>query len=96
MYSHNRYSIFVLQNLADSEDVKSFCSEIHPASSRVACDASSIKTEEVSAAEEERCPVPITFRRIKAEPEVSCVTVSMLNGFHKYRYSSFEGHFIYH
>jgi hypothetical protein len=42
----------------------------------------------VSDAEEERYPVPISFRRIKAEPEVSCVTVSMLNGFHKYGYES--------
>jgi hypothetical protein len=50
----------------------------------------------VSDAEEERYPVPISFRRIKAEPEVSCVTVSMLNGFHKYRYFFFQEPVIYH
>jgi hypothetical protein len=89
-------ALFVLQNLADSEEVQSLCIEIRPTSSHVACDASSIKAEEESDAEEEKSPVPITFRRIKAEPEVSCVTVSTLNGFHKYGYFFFLEHVIYH
>jgi hypothetical protein len=32
-----------------------------------------VKAEEVSDAEEEEDPVPITFPEIKAEPEVSCM-----------------------
>jgi hypothetical protein len=54
--------------------------------------AISIKTEEFSDAEVVEGPVPIAFPGIKAEPEVSCVSVSMLSGFHKYttaRFTSF-------
>jgi hypothetical protein len=34
-----------------------------------------IKVEEVSDPEEEQVPVPITFPKIKAEPEVNCMPV---------------------
>jgi hypothetical protein len=81
-------ALFVSQNLADSEEGQSLCSEIRPASSHDACHAKSIKAEEVCDAEEEKYPVPVTFERIKAEPEVSCVSVTMLSGFYKYRYPS--------
>jgi hypothetical protein len=36
--------------------------------------AINIKVEEVSDAEEEAGPVPIPFPKIKAEPEVSCMS----------------------
>jgi hypothetical protein len=43
-----------------------------------------------SSAEAEEDPFAVTFPGgIKAEPEVSCVSVSMLGGFHKYKYPSF-------
>jgi hypothetical protein len=45
--------------------------------------AVSIKTEEFSDAEVVERPLPITFLGIKDEPEVRCVSVSMLSGFHK-------------
>jgi hypothetical protein len=38
----------------------------------------SIKAKVFSDAEEEEYPVPLTFVGIKAEPEVSCVSVPML------------------
>jgi hypothetical protein len=67
-----------LQNPKDSENILGLHSEIYPFSSHDAYPAISIKTEELSGAEEEEGPVPITFPGIKAEPEVSCVSVSML------------------
>jgi hypothetical protein len=48
-----------------------------------------IKAEKMSDTEEENSPVPTTFPGIKAEPEVSCVSVSVLEGFHKYKDPSF-------
>jgi hypothetical protein len=42
------------------------------------CDASQaiiIKIEEVSDAEEEACPMQITFPKIKAEPKVRCMSL---------------------
>jgi hypothetical protein len=60
-----------------------------PASSHDAYQATSGKAEKLSDAEEEECAHPITFLGIKAEPEVSSVSVSMLCGFKKYRYASF-------
>jgi hypothetical protein len=38
-------------------------------------DAMGVKVEEVSDVEEEEDPVPITFTKIKAEPEVSCMSL---------------------
>jgi hypothetical protein len=41
----------------------------------------------LSGVEEEEDPVPMIIPGIKVEPEVSCVSGSMLGGFHKCRYS---------
>jgi hypothetical protein len=82
--------LFALQNPADLETVLGLHSEICPTSSHDACLASSIKAEVLSDAEAEEDPVPLTFVGIKAEPEVSSVSVSMLGGFHKYRYPLFS------
>jgi hypothetical protein len=46
-----------------------------------------MKAEVPSDAEE--YPVLLTFVGIKAEPEVSCVSMPMLGRFHKYRYPLF-------
>jgi hypothetical protein len=43
----------------------------------------------LSDVKEEEDPVPMIIPGIKVEPEVSCVSGSMLGGFHKYRYSLF-------
>jgi hypothetical protein len=45
--------------------------------SRDASQAIKIKVEEGSDAEEEAGPVPITFRKIKAEPEVRCMSLNV-------------------
>jgi hypothetical protein len=82
-------ALLVLQNLRDSENVQGLCGEICPASSRDAYQAIGIKAEVPSDVEAEEDPDPMTFPGIKAEPEVSCVSVSMLGGFHKYIYPSF-------
>jgi hypothetical protein len=79
MNSDNIYAFVVLQNLADLEKGQGLCSEICPASSHDAYEAVSIKAEESSDVEEEEYPVPITFPRIKAEPEVSCVSVRWIS-----------------
>jgi hypothetical protein len=52
-----------------------------PASAHDACYAISVKTEEVSDLEEEEDLAPIPFLGIKAEPEVSYVSVSILSGY---------------
>jgi hypothetical protein len=36
---------------------------------------------------EEEAPVPMALPGIKAEPDVSCVSGSMVGGLYKYRYS---------
>jgi hypothetical protein len=51
--------------------------------------AISIKAEVPSDTEAEEEPDPLTFVGIKAEPEVSCVSMPVLGRFHKYRYPSF-------
>jgi hypothetical protein len=71
--------LVVLQNLADSEKIRGLCSEICPASSHDANQAIRIKAEVFSDAEEEENPIPITFLGIKAEPEVSCVSVRWIS-----------------
>jgi hypothetical protein len=62
--------VMVLQNHTYSLiELRDACGEMKPMS----CDASqaiNIKVEEVSGAEEEEGPVPISFPEIKAEPEV--------------------------
>jgi hypothetical protein len=71
-------TLFVLQNPTDFEKMRGLHSEIYPVSSQDAYPAISIKAEKLSEAEEGEGPVPTTFPGIKAEPEVSSVSVSML------------------
>jgi hypothetical protein len=68
--------LVVLQNPTDFGKVQGLCSEECPASSDT-CPAISIKDEALSDAEE-KYPDPISLLRINDEPEVSCVSVSML------------------
>jgi hypothetical protein len=68
----------VLQNLADLEKVRGLCSEKCPASSCDAYQAVTIKSEVFLDAEEEEYPVE-TFLDIKAEPEVSYVSVRWIS-----------------
>jgi hypothetical protein len=75
MHSHCRYGT-VLQNSGDLDTVRGLRSEICPAS-HDAYPAVIMKTEVPSDAEEEECPLPLTFVGIKAEPEVSCVSTSL-------------------
>jgi hypothetical protein len=77
------------QNPADLEKVqiRGPCGEMCPASSQDAYQATSIKAEVPSDTEAEEVPHAITLPGgIKAEPEVSCVSQSVLGGFHKYKY----------
>jgi hypothetical protein len=65
--------IMVLQNHTHSEmEVQDPCGETYP-KSHDASQAINIKVEEVSDAEQEAGPVPITFPEIKAEPQVRCM-----------------------
>jgi hypothetical protein len=82
-------ALVVLQNPTNLENVRGQCTEICPGPSHDAYQAIHIKAEVLSDVEEEEDSVPLTFSGIKAESEVSCVSGSMLNGFHKYRYSLF-------
>jgi hypothetical protein len=82
-------ALFVLQDVTGLEKVQGLCGEIYTASSHDVSHAVIIKTEEFSDAEEVEEPVPVTFPGIKAEPEVSCVSVSMLSWFHKYTTAQF-------
>jgi hypothetical protein len=68
----------VLQNPTDFENVQGLCTEKFPASSDYTYPAIRIKDEVLPDAEEEKYPVPVTFVEIKGEPEVSCLSVSML------------------
>jgi hypothetical protein len=62
--------VMVLQNLTNSTmDLRDPCGEPIPTTAE-ASQAINIKIEEVSDAEEEVGPVPITFPKIKAEPQV--------------------------
>jgi hypothetical protein len=72
----------VLQNCMDLEKhVPGPCSETYPTSSCDAYQAMNIKVEEVSDVEvEEEHPVPMSFIGIKAEHEVSCMSVCPLLG----------------
>jgi hypothetical protein len=65
----------VLQNRTNSRmEVQDPCGEMNPTSGD-ASQAINIKVEEVSDAEEEEGPVPISFPKIKAEPEVRCMSL---------------------
>jgi hypothetical protein len=55
-------------------EVQDPCGEMNP-TSHDASPAINIKDEEVSDAEEEAGPVPIAFSKIKAEPEVRCMSL---------------------
>jgi hypothetical protein len=67
--------MMVLQNHTNSEmEVQDPCDESNP-TSHEASRAINIKDEEVSDAEEEAGPVPISFPKIKAEPEVRCMSL---------------------
>jgi hypothetical protein len=50
------------------------CGEIYPTSVH-ANEAKNIKAEEVSGAEEEEDPLPMTFLKMKAEAEVSSLSL---------------------
>jgi hypothetical protein len=68
-------NVMVLQNNTNSEiEVQEPCNETHP-TSRDASHGINIKVEEVSDAEDEVGPVPISFPKIKAEPEVRCMSL---------------------
>jgi hypothetical protein len=71
-------ALVILQNLTESEKKRSLCSEMSAASSQDASQAISVKAEVTSDAEAEEDPLAITSPGIKAEPEVSCVSLSML------------------
>jgi hypothetical protein len=74
--------LFALQNPADLEKIRGLRSELCPAYSRDAYQAISIKAEVPSDAEAEVDPLSVTSPGIKAEPEVSCVSVSTLGRIH--------------
>jgi hypothetical protein len=76
-------ALVVLQNLTGSKKERVLHSEMSPASSQDTYQAISVKAEVLSDAEAEENPDPITFPGIIAEPEVSCVSMSMLGRFHK-------------
>jgi hypothetical protein len=82
-------ALLVLQNPADLEKVRGLCSEISPAASHDVYQPISIIADALSDGEQEKYPVPLTFVGIKAEPEVSWVSVSMLGELHKHKYPRF-------
>jgi hypothetical protein len=79
----NIIALVVFQNLADSGKVRGACGEMYPGTCPDAYQPISIKVEKLSDAEQEEYPLPITFPGIMGEPEVSCVSVSVLEVFHK-------------
>jgi hypothetical protein len=67
--------VMFLQNCTNLKKVvPGLCGETYPGSDD-ANQAMNIKVEEVSDLEEKEDPVPITFPKLKAEPEVSCMPV---------------------
>jgi hypothetical protein len=80
-------ALFVLQDLVHLEKIRGQCSEVCPASPHDTYQAISNKTEVLSDAEEEEDSDPVTYQGIMAEPEVSCVPMSILGRFHKYKVS---------
>jgi hypothetical protein len=67
--------VMVLQNHTNSAmELQDPCGEPNP-TSRDASQVINIKVEEVSDTEEEVGPVPITFPKIKVEPEVRCISL---------------------
>jgi hypothetical protein len=78
MNSDNIIAYVVLQNLADLEKIRGLCSEMCPAISYDAYQAVTIKAEVFSDTEEEY-PFRIAVPGIKAEPEVSCVSIRWIS-----------------
>jgi hypothetical protein len=75
-----------LQNCTNSENASvGPYGETYP-TSHDADQAMNIKAEEDSDSQEEEDFVPITFQKIKAEPEVSCMfsVCPLLGRYHKY------------
>jgi hypothetical protein len=69
--------MMVLQNHTSSKmEVLDPCGETKP-TSHDASQAINIKVEELSDAEEEAGPVPISFLEIKPEPEVRCMSLDV-------------------
>jgi hypothetical protein len=67
----------VLQNYTNSEKIlEGSYGETDPACYD-ADQAMNIKDEDISDAEEEEDPVPITIPEIKTEPEVSCMSLNV-------------------
>jgi hypothetical protein len=66
--------IFLQKCTNSATEVHDPCGEPNPRSP-VASQVINIKVAEVSDAEEEVGPVPITFPEIKAEPEVRCMSL---------------------
>jgi hypothetical protein len=67
--------VMVLQNPTNSAmELQDPCGERNPTSGD-GSQAIYIKVEKVSDAEEEVGPVPISFPKIKAEPEVRCMSL---------------------
>jgi hypothetical protein len=65
-----------LQNDMDIEqDLPGLCTEICPLSSYDACQLVSVKVEDVSDNEEETVPMPVSWHSVKAECEVSCMSL---------------------
>jgi hypothetical protein len=68
-------NVMVLQNYTNVEKVvPGPCDEMYLTSDS-ADQAMNIKAEEASEVKVEEGPQPITFPKIKAEPEVSCMSV---------------------
>jgi hypothetical protein len=85
-HSHDDNGMVVLQNCADLEkNVRGPCSETCPISSHDSNHVINIKVEEISGIEEEKVPVPVTCQAIKAEHEVSFISICpLLSRFHRY------------
>lgn len=65
----------VLQRYTDSESIlEGPYGETYPAC-HDGDQAMNVKTEDMSATKPEVDPVPITFQKIKAEPQVSCMSL---------------------
>jgi hypothetical protein len=75
MDSDNIIAFVVSQNHTDLEKVRSLCNKMYATSSCDGYQAVTVKAEVFSDAEEEEYPVRKTFLGIKAEPEVSCVSI---------------------
>jgi hypothetical protein len=71
--------LVVLQNATDLEKrLSGSCSETCPVSSQDADLVMSMKVEEVSGLQEEDVPMPTIWQAVKAEHEVSCMSLCPL------------------